>query len=158
MISALLGVVDTLSSRMLREAVRLANTVLNCFQIMQIRSQPGPANTLHVLTSWHCCFLLRKCCTLPRISEATKTIMHLLCSENMSYYHPLFKDTKAGKLTYTANTWDGPHHRLVEKSVNSSPLFHVKSPACPSEITQELFPALPLPGAEQASYCAITKE
>lgn len=86
--------------------------------------------------------------------------MYLLYSENTSYYHPLFKDTKAGKLTYTANIWDGPHHRLVEKSVNSSALFqeHIKSPACPGEISQELFSALALPGAEQALYCAITKE
>lgn len=89
-----------------------------------------------------------------------KTIVHLLYFKNTSYYHPLFKDTKSGKLTYIANMQDNPHHHLVEKSVNSSPLFqeHVKSPACPSEITQELLPALPLPGAEQASYCAITEE
>lgn len=94
---------------------------------------------------------------MPRISEAMKNIMHLLYSENTSYYHPLFKDNKAD---YTANMRDGPHHHLVEKSVNSPPLFqeHIKPPACPSEVTEELFPALPFPGAEQPSHCAITKQ
>lgn len=44
--------------------------------------------------------------------------------------------------------------------MNSSPLFqeNIKSLACPSEITQDIFPALPLPGAEQALYHVMTKQ
>lgn len=86
----------------------------------------------------------------------------IYCILRMSSYCSLFKHYKVGKLTCTANRWDCSCHHLVEKSVNSPTLFqeNIKSLdlACPSEITQDLFPALPPPGAEQALYHAITKQ
>lgn len=75
--------------------------------------EPFP-NHANMFTTWSCqyatsfnkltlVFLLRNCWTSPWISEAMKTIMHLLYSENMSSYCSLFKHYKVGKLTHTAN-------------------------------------------------------
>lgn len=114
-----LGVIDTLSSTMLREAACPRSS----FKLF-----PNSANALTTLSCQHtACF--NKLALLPSSwgsaalcpeSEAEKTTVHLLDLENMSYYRTLFKDTKAGKLSYQGNTWD-THHRLVKNLLISLP-------------------------------------
>lgn len=117
---------DTLSSRLPREAAWPGNTVSK-----SCKYAPDPFcqyatcfNKLALLFSlWGNATLCPEFLKLvkPRCIYCILKIHHIIISN------------KAGKVTYAADMWDAPYRGLVEKSFNFSPLFqeHIKSPAIP---------------------------